>query len=83
MADAWFRRDFETVEDYRKRVARESLFDEPVTCETDLGKVLDDEPLSPWVVDRGPLMNTRRDEAAIQAEQNRITELDTQDKYYR
>jgi len=83
MANAWFRRDFETVEEFRKRVAQESLFDEPVTCETDLGKVLDDEPPSLWVVDRGPLMNTRRDEAAIQAEQNRITELDQADRYYR
>jgi hypothetical protein len=83
MDDVRFRRDFETVEDYRKRVASESLFDEPVTCETDIAQVLDDEPLSPWVVDRGPLMNTRRDEAAIQAAENRVTELDQTDRYYR
>jgi len=36
-----FPRDFETVEEYRARVARESVFDEPVTCETDMGKVLE------------------------------------------
>lgn len=83
MDDARFRRDFETVEDFRKRVARESLFDEPLTCETDMRKVLDDEPLTPFIVDRGPLLNTRRDEAAIQAEENRITELDQMDRYYR
>lgn len=83
MDDARFRRDFETVEDFRKRVARESLFDEPVTCETDMKKVLDDEPLTPFIVDRGPLVNTRRDEAAIQAEEDRITKLDEMDKYHR
>lgn len=37
-----FPRDFETVEEYRRRVARESLFDEPITVETDIGKLLEE-----------------------------------------
>ena len=36
-----FRRDFETDEQFRARLARESVFEEPVTVETDIGKVLD------------------------------------------
>lgn len=36
-----FRRDFESVEEYRARLKRESLFDEPATVETDIGKVLE------------------------------------------
>ena len=36
-----FARDFETVEEYRRRVARESLFDESATVDTDIGKVLE------------------------------------------
>lgn len=36
-----FARDFETVEDYRRRLKTQSAFDEPVTVETDLGKLLE------------------------------------------
>jgi hypothetical protein len=49
-----FPRDFETVEEYRARVARDSVFDEPVTCETDIGKVLEqftpEQPVSDEIV---------------------------------
>lgn len=34
-----FRRDFETAEEFKARLARE---DEPLTVETDIGKVLDE-----------------------------------------
>lgn len=68
--DAYFRRDFETVEEFRSRVERE-LQGEPQTFETDVGKVLE-EPPSPWVVDCGP-GTTRADRDAIQAEQDRWT----------
>jgi hypothetical protein len=53
MAD--FKRDFETDEQYRQRIA------EPLTVETDLGKVLDDELPSPWIVDMGPMYETKAD----------------------
>lgn len=39
---AEYPRDFETLEQYRARMARK---DEPLTVETDLGKVLDEQPL--------------------------------------
>jgi hypothetical protein len=48
--------------------------------ETDLGKVLDDELPSPWIVDVGPWHNTRRDERAIRAENQRIFELDQNER---
>jgi len=38
-----FRRDFETVEEARKRLAREDHA-EPLTVETDIGQVLDAQP---------------------------------------
>lgn len=41
--DAFFRRDFESVEEFRARVARD-LQAEPQTFETDLGAVLDPKP---------------------------------------
>lgn len=54
MAD--FRRDFETEEQYRQRI------NEPLTVETDIGKVLDEAPLpSPWIVDMGPMYETQAD----------------------
>ena len=56
MAD--FKRDFETEEQYRQRI------NEPLTVETDIGKVLDESPLpSPWIVDMGPLYETQADRA--------------------
>jgi len=64
-----FRRDFETVEEYRARLACEDQA-EPQMFETDIGKVLD-QP-SPFVVDRG-VNTSRADRDAIQAEQDRWT----------
>lgn len=78
MAD--YRKDFESVDDYRARLKRESVFDEPVTVETDLGAVLEDEPPLPLVVDIG-VRTSRRDRADIQAYENRITRLDNRDKW--
>jgi hypothetical protein len=46
-----FRRDFETVEEARKRMAREDQA-EPLTVETDIGQVLD-EPAAPLVIKPG------------------------------
>jgi hypothetical protein len=45
-----FRKDFETVEEMRARLARE---DEPLTVETDIGKVLDEPARTPLVVKPG------------------------------
>lgn len=70
MAD--FKRDFESDEDYRARLAAEQ--DEPQLFETDVAKVLD-EPPSPFVVDVG-IYTSRRDRDAIQAEQDRWTRLE-------
>ena len=64
-----YRRDFESDEDYRRRLAAQS--DEPQTFETDIGKVVE-EPPSPWVMDCG-IYTSRRDRDAIQAEQDRWT----------
>jgi hypothetical protein len=47
-----FRRDFETVEEARKRLAREDQAD-PLMVETDIGKVLDEPARSPLVVKPG------------------------------
>ena len=65
-----FRRDFETVEEYHKRLDAEAA--ERATLEPDLGKVLEQEPPLPFVVDIG-LGTSRRDREAIQAEQDRWT----------
>ena len=78
MAD--YRKDFESVDDYRARLKRESVFDEPVSVETDLGAVLEDEPPLPFVVDIG-VRTSRRDMADIQAYEDRITRLDNRDKW--
>jgi hypothetical protein len=72
-----FRRDFETVEEYRRRLAEQDQA-EPVE---------DAEPVaelpSPWVVDLGPRFNTPADERAIRAENQRIFELDERDRIRR
>lgn len=68
-----FRRDFETVEEYHARLAAEAA--ERATFEPDLGKVLDQEPPSPWIVDVG-IYTSRRDREAIQREEDRITRLE-------
>jgi hypothetical protein len=50
MAD--FLRDFETVEEARQRLARDDQA-EPLTVETDLGKVLDEPARPPLVIKPG------------------------------
>ena len=69
MSKDHFRRDFETVEEHRARLASENQA-EPQLFETDIGKVLDTP--SPLVVDRG-MHTSRADRDAIQAEQDRWT----------
>lgn len=71
-----FRRDFETADEYHKRLDAEAA--ERATFEPDLGKVLEEtstEPPSPFIVDAGPY-TSRRDREAIQAEQDRWTRLE-------
>jgi len=48
---------------------------ERATFETDIGKVLDEGPPSPWIVDCG-IYTSRRDREAIQREEDRITRLE-------
>jgi len=78
MAD--YRKDFESVDEYRARLNRQSLFDEPATVETDLGALLEDEPPLTLVVDIG-VRTSRRDRSDIQAYEDRITRLDNRDKW--
>lgn len=68
-----FPRDFETVEEYRRRMAEEDQADESLMVETDIGKVL--EQPGPFVIDRG-IYTSRADRDAIQAEQDRWTRLE-------
>lgn len=68
-----FRRDFETVEEYHARLDAEAA--DRAAFEHDLGKVLDQEPLSPWIVDVG-IYTSRRDREVIQREEDRITRLE-------
>lgn len=68
-----FRRDFETAEEYHARLDREAA--ERATFEPDIGKVLEEEPPLPFVVDIGP-RTSRRDRDAIQREQDRWTRLE-------
>lgn len=51
-----YRRDFETVEEAKERLAREA---EPLMVETDIGKVLD-EPARPPLVIKPGRMNASR-----------------------
>ena len=69
MNDA-YRKDFETEEDYRRRLAAEGGDDAEAT--TDEAKP---EPPSPFVVDAG-IYTSRRDREAIQREEDRITRLE-------
>jgi hypothetical protein len=71
--NANYRRDFETEGEYRQRVERQAQ--ERATFETDLGKVLEDGPPSPFIVDVG-IYTSRRDRDAIQREEDRITRLE-------
>jgi hypothetical protein len=53
-----YRRDFETVEEARKRLAREDQA-EPLMVETDIGKVLDEPARSPLVIKPGRMNASR------------------------
>jgi len=68
-----YRRDFETDAEYLARIEREAQ--SRATFETDIGKVLEDGPPSPWIVDVG-IYTSRRDRDAIQREEDRITRLE-------
>jgi len=68
-----YRRDFETDAEYLARIEREAQ--SRATYETDIGKVLEDCPPSPWIVDVG-IYTSRRDREAIQREEDRITRLE-------
>jgi hypothetical protein len=68
-----YRRDFETYAEYATRIEREAQT--RATYETDIGKVLDEGPPSPWIVDVG-IYTSRRDRDALQREEDRITRLE-------
>jgi len=51
------------------------IVSERATFQTDIGKVLQDGPPSPWIVDVG-IYTSRRDRDAIQREEDRITRLE-------
>ena len=51
------------------------IVSERATFETDIGKVLEDGPPSPFIVDCG-IYTSRRDRDAIQREEDRITRLE-------
>jgi hypothetical protein len=68
-----YRRDFETDAEYLARIEREAQ--SRATYETDIGKVLDEGPPSPFIVDVG-IYTSRRDRDAIQQEEDRITRLE-------
>jgi hypothetical protein len=68
-----YRRDFETYAEYATRIEREAQT--RATYETDIGKVLEDGPPSPWIVDVG-IYTSRRDREAIQREEDRINRLE-------
>jgi hypothetical protein len=68
-----YRRDFETDAEYLARIEREAQ--SSATFETDIGKVLDEGPPSPFIVDCG-IYTSRRDRDAIQREEDRITRLE-------
>ena len=68
-----YRRDFETDAEYLVRIEREAQ--SRANFETDIGKVLDEGPPSPFIVDCG-IYTSRRDRDAIQREEDRITRLE-------
>lgn len=51
-----YRRDFETVEEAKARLAREA---EPLMVETDIGKVLDEPARAPLVIKPGRMNASR------------------------
>jgi len=64
------RREWKRLDDLAAEIVSERA-----TFETDIGKVLDDGPPSPWIVDVG-IYTSRRDRDAIQREEDRITRLE-------
>ena len=64
------RREWKRLDDLAAEIVSERA-----TFETDIGKVLEDGPPSPWIVDVG-IHTSRRDRDAIQREEDRITRLE-------
>jgi sugar phosphate isomerase/epimerase len=64
------RREWKRLDDLAAEIASERA-----TMQTDIGKVLQDGPPSPWIVDVG-IYTSRRDRDAIQREEDRITRLE-------
>lgn len=64
------RREWKRLDDLAAEIAGERA-----TMETDIGKVLDEGPASPWIVDCG-IYTSRADLRAIQAAEDRITRLE-------
>jgi hypothetical protein len=64
------RREWKRLDDLAAEIVSERA-----TFETDIGKVLEDGPQSPWIVDVG-IYTSRRDRDAIQREEDRITRLE-------
>jgi len=64
------RREWKRLDDLAAEIASERA-----TFETDIRKVLEDGPPSPFIVDVG-IHTSRRDRDAIQREEDRITRLE-------
>jgi hypothetical protein len=64
------RREWKRLDDLAAEIVSERA-----TFQTDIGKVLDEGPPSPWIVDVG-IYTSRRDRDAIQREEDRITRLE-------
>jgi hypothetical protein len=64
------RREWKRLDDLAAEIVSERA-----TFQTDIGKVLEDGPPSPWIVDVG-IYTSRRDREAIQREEDRITRLE-------
>jgi hypothetical protein len=64
------RREWKRLDDMAAEIVSERA-----TFGTDIGKVLEDGPPSPWIVDVG-VYTSRRDRDAIQREEDRITRLE-------
>jgi len=64
------RREWKRLDDLAAEIVSERA-----TFETDIGKVLDEGPPSPFIVDVG-IYTSRRDRDAIQREEDRITRLE-------
>jgi hypothetical protein len=64
------RREWKRLDDLAAEIVAERA-----TMQTDIGKVLEDGPPSPFIVDCG-IYTSRRDRDAIQREEDRITRLE-------